>query len=335
MGQDNKFDISVIICTYNRCESLNDLLGCFLSQQTDGQFDYEIIVIDNNSKDDTKRLIESFIPKFNGKLRYLYEPKQGKPYALNLGIKEARGQVIAFTDDDCLLEKNYINNIYKDFKNYASGIGLMGGKISPHWVDGSQPKLLDKFYPKLRMEEIEWSGDDKPKWLNEFFLGPLGILNYGENFMRIDFKDPKLFYGANLIIKREVLERHGYFDTNKILGQDSEICARLLKAGVKGLYNPQLNIYHKIKIARGRPSHYYRWHYIRGKHEYKEEGQVKKLFYPLGIPMYLIRISLGLFIKSFFVQSVYQKILYRSQTSYNVGQMVEIAKRNLIIARPL
>jgi len=329
MGLHNKINISVIICTRDRSESLKDVLDCFLKQETNGQFDYEIIVVDNNSKDATKNTVEASMPEFNGKLRYLFEPNQGKPYALNAGIKASSGEIIIFTDDDCILDKNHLNIVFESFKNDASGIGLMGGKISPHWGACSQPKWLDKFYPKLRLEEIEWSGKDKPAWLNEFFLGPLGGLNYGEDFIKIGVSDPKLFYGANMVIKREVLEKHGLFDTNKILGQDSEMSMRLLKAGVPGLYNPHLNVFHRITLARGTPAHYYRWYYTRGKHEFNKAGQVKKIFYPLGIPHYLIKDSLGRFIKSFFVPSLYQKILYRSQASYNLGQMLEIAKRNI------
>lgn len=82
--------ISIIISTYNRCESLKDTLDSLLNQEIDGSFDYEVIITDNNSKDKTKEVVESCKEKFNGRLRYLFEPQQGKSYALNRAIKESK-----------------------------------------------------------------------------------------------------------------------------------------------------------------------------------------------------------------------------------------------------
>jgi len=85
---EEKDFISVIICTYNRCESLKDTLDSLLAQECDGTFNWEVIVVDNNSKDRTKEVVESYMHKFGGKLRYLFEPRQGKSHALNKEIKK-------------------------------------------------------------------------------------------------------------------------------------------------------------------------------------------------------------------------------------------------------
>jgi glycosyltransferase involved in cell wall biosynthesis len=325
-------EISVIICTYNRSSSLKDLLESLLIQEVTEEFTYEVIVVDNNSGDNTKEIVDSYISKFQGRLRYLFEPRQGKPFALNLGIQEARGELLAFTDDDCILEKNYLVEIHKTFKEYGSKIGIVGGKISPKWENsGKQPKWLTEFYPLHKSENIKWQGSDKPERLDEFFLGPLGILDCGSKPFIIDYSQDKrnnqLFYGANIIIRKELLNKFGYFNLDKTLTQDSEICLRLFKAGVKGLYMPQINVYHKINNSK--PSYYYKWHYSRGKYDNYEIYSNMKYFQTLEAPIRMIKMTLKLFIKSLFVKSFYQKMFYRLYAFRSFGKTVEIIKSNI------
>lgn len=116
--------ISVIICTYNRHESLKDTLNSLITQERDGSFDYEVIVVDNNSNDETKRIVNAYELQANDKLKYLFEPKQGKSYALNRGILESRGEAIAFTDDDAVADRNWVREIWLTFKMFnCDGVG--------------------------------------------------------------------------------------------------------------------------------------------------------------------------------------------------------------------
>lgn len=133
--------ISVIIATYNRCESLKDTLEGFFNQKCDGNFDYEIIVVDNNSKDKTREIIKLMLPELNGRLRYLFEPIQGKSFALNRGIKEAKGEIITFIDDDCIPEKSWLFKIQQKFiKNNDVDI-ILGGVV---WENGKLFYSSDK-----------------------------------------------------------------------------------------------------------------------------------------------------------------------------------------------
>ena len=66
--------ISVLIATYNRCQHLEELFASLLELEPDGRFDHEIIVVDNNSRDATKLTVDIWIPRFEGKLRYFFEP---------------------------------------------------------------------------------------------------------------------------------------------------------------------------------------------------------------------------------------------------------------------
>ncbi len=121
--------ISVIIPTYNRCQSIKDTLSSLLTQEGNGNFDYEVIIVDNNSKDNTKVIIDSFTPKFSKNLRYIFEPRQGKSYAMNSAISVASGDIIAFTDDDCLPEKDWLRNIAEKFKKNSNLDCVLGEAI--------------------------------------------------------------------------------------------------------------------------------------------------------------------------------------------------------------
>ena len=111
---DSAIMMSVIICTYNRCESLRQILQCLLFQDFD-KFKYEIIVVDNNSTDNTREIVTEMSKSSAVSIKYIFENRQGLCYARNTGIQYARGEIIAFTDDDVLLDKYFLPTI-KTFK---------------------------------------------------------------------------------------------------------------------------------------------------------------------------------------------------------------------------
>ena len=306
--------ISVIICTYNRSNTLKELLDCLLVQDLKEPF--EIIVVDNNSKDDTKTVVESYKSKFQGKLKYFFEPQQGKPFALNLGIKEAQGEILVFTDDDCTVGEDYLTHIYESYLKYGSEIGVLGGKITPRWVNGQKP---------------DWIIDLKQGWwFKAFFTGPLGMLDYGDKPYLITAEDvnkANLFYGANICIRKDVLVRHGCFSTEKILTKDTEICVRLFRAGVKGMYVPKIMVYHRVDAKKITPQFYYRWYYLRGKLlEVKDEYQ-RKFYHPFGIKWGFIAQTFKLWINSIFSTSLGYRIYHHSHFLFNLGQMIQIAQK--------
>jgi len=114
---DNNINITVVVCTFNRCESLKITLDSLLEQNNDNITNSEIIVVDNNSKDNTRTIVESYFSAFKGRLRYTFEAKQGLSFARNRGIKEAKGKVIAFTDDDVVVAKDWILKINEEFNH--------------------------------------------------------------------------------------------------------------------------------------------------------------------------------------------------------------------------
>jgi glycosyltransferase involved in cell wall biosynthesis len=91
---------------------------------------WECILVDNNSDDSTRSVFEEVEKHYESKIRYVFEEKRGLSHARNRGIKEARGEIIAFTDDDVIVDKYWIQNIGKAFKEYD--VACVGGS-TPVW----------------------------------------------------------------------------------------------------------------------------------------------------------------------------------------------------------
>ena len=104
-------DISIIICTYNRCESLRRVLNDVQNLKVPKNISYQVLLIDNNSKDGTRTVFEAMSAKSPGIFKYVFEPRQGKSYALNTGIRLAAGEILAFTDDDVTLDSEWLVEI--------------------------------------------------------------------------------------------------------------------------------------------------------------------------------------------------------------------------------
>jgi glycosyltransferase involved in cell wall biosynthesis len=108
----SKVDLSLLVCTYNRCEDLRELLETALAQETEERFSYEVLVVDNNSTDNTRSVVEEFISAGHKNLRYLFEERQGKSHALNTGLQAVQGWSYVIADDDFILPKNWARGIY-------------------------------------------------------------------------------------------------------------------------------------------------------------------------------------------------------------------------------
>ena len=123
--------ISLIVPTYNRAEFLKKALPSFVNQTIDNK-DYEILVIDNNSTDNTKHIVENFKKNFqNFRIKYFFEKNQGLHFARNKGISEAQGEIIVFGDDDIVASENWLEKIKQEFLDEK--VGIVGGKILPIW----------------------------------------------------------------------------------------------------------------------------------------------------------------------------------------------------------
>ena len=129
--------VSVILCSYNRCKDLLVALQSLREMEVPPGIEWEVLVMDNNSTDDTAPRVREFIsddPHF----KYFFEPNQGKTYALNRGIAESTGDILAFTDDDVRVDRRWIESIVDTFTRFSAV--CVGGRVQPVW--GSRSSRL-------------------------------------------------------------------------------------------------------------------------------------------------------------------------------------------------
>lgn len=186
-SMDNKIDISVVICTYNRCDALGVVLRCLQAQVVPESVGWDVVVIDNNSKDRTKDVVDAFAAGYPHRFRYLFEGMQGKCHALNAGIAIAQGEILAFTDDDVSIDKEWLWHLKRAFDRY--GCSGAGGRTVPLFL----------------AERPAWLKTDRPFP----FMNALVSLEFGTEALVCTRKH--FFFGANMAFKKEVFERHGLF----------------------------------------------------------------------------------------------------------------------------
>ncbi|XDD51539.1 glycosyltransferase family 2 protein [Leptospira sp. WS92.C1] len=199
--------ISVIIPTYNRSAILSQCLDSLLLQNYPKE-NYEILVVDNASKDGTFEVVNDYQRKYGKDLiRYVYEVKPGLVHARHCGYKNSQYDILSYTDDDAILHPNWLASIAKSFESSDSP-SAVGGKILIRW------------------------NETPPDWIFPY-ESLLGKLDYGNE----DFVKEGLFInGGNFHIRKEILKILGGFNPDQIgdwLIGDGEtgLCRKLHKNG--------------------------------------------------------------------------------------------------------
>ncbi len=255
--------ITVIVCTYNRCESLVKALESVVASTLPQSVEWEILVVDNNSRDHTRKVVEEFCNRHPGRFRYLFEPQPGKSHALNAGIREARGDVLAFMDDDVTVEPTWLQNLTAALQNCESA--GVGGRVLRKWTS-SPPRWLSVDGPYERMG-----------W-------PLIIFDLGHETCELTDN----VCGTNMAFHKEVFMRYGGFRTdlgpqpdNEIRSEDSELCSRLIAAGERLQYEPSAVVYHPVLESRLTKSYFLAWWFDFGRASVRMVGARPAV---LGIP---------------------------------------------------
>jgi len=146
--------VSIIIPTYNRAHLLGITIESCINQTYPKNL-YEIIIVDNNSTDNTKQVVEEWIAKSGVPLKYIVETRQGAHHARNTAAKLSESEILYFTDDDMIADKDMLVNIEKVF-NLDYNIAVVGGKVVPKW-EFDPPEWLEKYFKNGTLSLIEKS----------------------------------------------------------------------------------------------------------------------------------------------------------------------------------
>lgn len=238
-------DITVLVCTFNRHEKLRELLASALAQQTGGAFTNEILVVDNNSDDGTRQLVESLIAERREIMRYLFEGRQGRSFALNTGLSAARGSIYVIADDDLILPPHYLRRIWEAFCANPD-VSVVAGKVLPLWARPA------------------------PVWLTQEHWSALALCDYGAEEFRTD-TNKQICLLAGAFRRADVDAVGGYHPAlgvtkGRIGGtEDVDLLSRLYEVGRQGLYLPDLWLSHKVEADRLTQAYHRRWHTGHGR----------------------------------------------------------------------
>ena len=277
---------SIVIATYRRAADLGATLASLAALQPDGA--WEVIVVDNNSPDDTRGVVERAARTFPVELRYLFEREQGRSPALNAGIRAARGEIVATTDDDVRVPADWLNRAAEGLERLRCD--YVGGRVLPIW-GGPRPVWLPNRGGK------QWA--------------VIALLDYGTQPIEFGARVP---LGVNMAFRRSAFDTAGLFDPNTgrkagtLLGQEvREWCIRARAAGLRGFYVPDMWLEHISPADRLCKAYVRRWFYWRGISRailYERAGldmeaperttlDFSKVPHVAGVPRYLYRKALS------------------------------------------
>ncbi len=271
-------DCTVLICTYNRATLLGETLDSLARTATSRRWD--VLVVDNNSRDETRATVERRVGGFPVPLHYLFEGRQGKSNALNSGLSIARGRVIGFTDDDVRIEPQWLDAACAPL-DPGQPYEYTGGPVRPIW-GAPPPPWLDRSRPDI--------------W------GTIAILDYGQEPFVFEERH-RVPLGANMAVRKSLIDRIGGFHPNlgrngeSLLGQEqAEFFSRSRAAGARGLYVPAMAVHHHVPPQRLTRRYFRRWWFWKGvsrarldrMHALTELGvDLRHVPHVLGAPRYM------------------------------------------------
>jgi len=263
-------DITVVLCTYNRCDSLAAALESVSVSRLPDSVSWEVLVVDNNSTDQTREVIERFASQYPGRFRYAFEPRPGKSNALNAALHDTKAEVLAFMDDDVQVEPDWLSMLTRIFKDpkYAGA----GGRILPE----------SEFTPPAWLEVSE-----------RYALAPLAMFDLGPTSCRL--QEPP--FGTNMAFRREVFSRYGEFRRDlgprpgsEIRSEDTEFGMRLLRGGEQLWYEPAAVVHHKIARSRITRQYFMKWWFDKARADIRERGEMPGTRWIVaGVPLHLMR----------------------------------------------
>ncbi len=222
--------VSVTIQTYNRSGMLAQTLESLRKLRCPEAVDYEILVVDNNSKDDTPEVIRRYVDMLAPRLRSVFEPRQGLSHARNRALGEAKGDIVSFLDDDVAVDPGWLQAVCDAFAQHSAS------------VVGGRSYLV---YP---------TAEGRPPWLPAHREIMYSRLDYGpETLVGTD----KELFGLNLSVLKRVAIEVGGFDAsfgrcgnNLACGEEKDLLDRIRRVGGIVVYEPRAVVGHRVPPER-------------------------------------------------------------------------------------
>jgi glucosyl-dolichyl phosphate glucuronosyltransferase len=261
--------LDVILPTHNRERLLARALDSLLAAEVPLSLRVHVTVVDNNCTDGTRELVQARQADFNGRLAYRFEPRAGKPFALNMGIDATSGDLIGLIDDDEEIDRGWYRCIQQAFRD--DSLDFIGGRCLPRW------------------------GGERPAWLGSHNRGVIGWVENGLEPLDFGPSFEGILTGGNAVIRRTILRKVGPYSTalsrtpTRLMGaEDEHLYRRLLEIGAKGRYLPELVIYHFVPPERMTKRYFRRWCFWCGvSRGLIDREYPQPVAYFAGVPRYM------------------------------------------------
>jgi len=302
-------NVSVILCTYNRAPLLRRVLDELAAQRTPPDLEWEVLVVDNNSNDGTAELAQAFVQKHPGRFRYAHVARQGKAWALNASLEMVDRDVLAFTDDDVAIDRDWLSELTRPFAD-------------PTYMN-TEKRILPVF------------NHGQPSWLQGPLLrelrGPLVTFDMGEQPCMLSLAP----YGANMAFRREIFQRHPRFRTdlgprgrNAIKGEDIEFAARIIEAREPLAYVPSALVRHPVEPERLQRRYFWRWWFAHGITTAKTEDLPPGAATFFGVPLYLVWGACRSLVRALLSRDQKQRLSHLFQVAAACGEVVASVGRD-------
>jgi len=271
-----KIEISVVIATYKRPYLLEGTLAALAAQKLTDPLGWDVVVVDNNSQDETVAVVAAFAKTVSFPVSCVLESRQGLSHARNRGIAAAQGAIIAFIDDDVLPAPDWIARVHQAMQRW--GAHGVGGPILPRWE--APP----------------------PIWLtsSRHLMGRLAIMDYPDTcVLSYPMRGRPQVWGANMAFRREVFDQVGSFDCERGIvgrklyrGEEVELINRALQHGCRIVYDPAVTVLHRIGPSRMCKGYFRKLEFDAAEGEVDVSRRGRSM---LGAPLWLYPAVLGAF----------------------------------------
>jgi glucosyl-dolichyl phosphate glucuronosyltransferase len=268
-------NISIIICTHNRCQSLQRTLQTCCGLEIPAGLQWELVVVDNDSTDATRKVCESFSGRL---LRYQFEGLKGKSHALNAGAVSGKGELLLFTDDDVDVHAQWVMAMWDAYRRYPDR-QYFGGRVLPLW-ENPPPAWVLRHYSELpHLAQLDWGEQERfaRTEMGEYFPGA------NSAFPARVFAEGHRYTGAVGLLADDA--RRGYI----VGGEDMEFLRTIAHAGWRGVYIPGAVVAHRHTAARCTERYLRKWYVGSGMMLVRLEKEKAASGIILGAPRYLWR----------------------------------------------